>query len=215
VREAGFVVQMSPWKTGLDYADVLLPIAPFTETSGTFVNTEGRVQGFYATVNALGETRPGWKVLRVLGSLLGKPDFGFDSIDQVRAACLHGREVASLLSNRIGAVTVSSSLSSGIQRIAEVPAYFADPLVRRSPPLQKTPDARPPKAWMNSRLMHKLGLVAGEKVSVNGTARLLVSLDDKLPDDCVRIAAAHPSTADIGPMFGSVTLEKVAVGRAA
>jgi NADH-quinone oxidoreductase subunit G len=215
VREAGFVVQMSSWKTGLDYADVLLPIAPFTETSGTFVSTEGRVQGFYATVNALGETRPGWKVLRVLGSLLGRPDFGFDSIDQVRAACLRGRDVASLLSNRIGAVTVSSSLSSGIQRIADVPAYFADPLVRRSPPLQKTPDARPPKAWMNARLMHRLGVVAGEKVSVNGTARLHVALDDKLPDDCVRIAAAHPSTADIGPMFGSVTLEKVAVGRAA
>jgi NADH-quinone oxidoreductase subunit G len=215
VREAAFVVQMSPWKTGLDYADVLLPIAPFTETSGTFVNTEGRVQGFYATVNALGETRPGWKVLRVLGSLLGKPEFAFDSIDQVRAACLRGREVASLLSNRIGAVTVSSSLSSGIQRIADVPACFADPLVRRSPPLQKTPDARPPKAWMNSRLMHRLGVLSGEKVCVNGTARLDVSLDEKLPDDCVRIAAAHPSTADIGPMFGSVALEKVAVGRAA
>jgi NADH-quinone oxidoreductase subunit G len=215
VREAGFVVQMSPWKTGLDYADVLLPIAPFTETSGTFVNTEGRVQGFYATVNALGETRPGWKVLRVLGSLLGKPEFAFDSIDQVRAACLRGRDVASLLSNRIGAVTVSSSLSSGIQRIADVPAYFADPLVRRSPPLQKTPEARPPKAWMNSRLMHRLGVLSGDKVSVNGAARLDVSLDEKLPDDCVRIAAAHPSTADIGPMFGSVALEKVAVGRAA
>jgi NADH-quinone oxidoreductase subunit G len=212
---AGFVVVMSPWKHSLERADVLLPIAPFTETSGTFVNTEGRPQSFYATVNCLGDARPGWKVLRVLGSLLGRPGFDFDSIDQVRAACLNGRDIASLLSNRIGTVTVSSSTSAGIQRIADVPSYFADPLVRRSPPLQKTPEARPPRAWMNSRLMQRLAVSHGDKISVNGAARLDVALDDRLPDDCVRISAAHPSTAGIGPMFGSVTLEKVAVGRAA
>jgi NADH-quinone oxidoreductase subunit G len=215
LAEADFVVQMSPWKTGLDHADVLLPVAPFTECSGTFVSTEGRVQSFYATVNALGEARPGWKVLRVLGSLLGLPGFGFDTVDQVRAACLQGREIAALLSNRVAPVSVSSSSSSGIQRIADVPIYFADPLARRSPPLQKTPDARPPKAWMNSRLMQKLGLSAGGEVLVNQSSRIVCALDDKLPDDCVRISAAHPSTAGIGPMFGSVTLEKVAVGRAA
>jgi NADH-quinone oxidoreductase subunit G len=215
LKDAQCVVQMSPWKTGLDYADVLLPVAPFTETSGSFVNTEGRVQSFHATVNALGEARPGWKVLRVLGSLLGRPGFDFDSIDQVRAACLGGREVASLLSNRIGAVAAASSVAPGIQRIADVPAYFADPLARRSPPLQKTPEARPPRAWMNSRLLQKLGVAAGAEVLVNGSSKLVCALDDKLPDDCVRISAAHPSTANIGAMFGAVTLEKVAVGRAA
>jgi NADH-quinone oxidoreductase subunit G len=216
LAHAEFVVAMSPWRHSLDRADVLLPIAPFTETSGTFINTEGRVQTFYAAVNARGEARPGWKVLRVLGSLLGRPGFDFDTIEQVRAACLGGRDIAGLLSNRIRAATEAPKQSAqAIQRIADVPIYFADPLVRRSPPLQKTPEARPPKAWMNSRLMAKLGVVSGEKISVNGAARLDAALDDKLPDDCVRIAAAHPSTAGIGPMFGSVTLEKVAVGRAA
>jgi NADH-quinone oxidoreductase subunit G len=215
VNEAGFVVQMSSWKTGLDYADVLLPVAPFTETGGTFVSTEGRAQSFYPVVNALGEARPGWKVLRVLGSLLGRPGFGFDTIDEVRDACLRGRDIASLLSNRIGPVTVSASIAAGIQRIADVPMYFADPLARRSPPLQKTREARPPKARMNARLMQKLGLASGGKVSVNGVARLDAALDERMPDDCVRISAAHASTAGIGPMFGSVTLEKVAVGRAA
>jgi NADH-quinone oxidoreductase subunit G len=214
--QAEFVVLLSPWKHSVDKADVLLPIAPFTETPGTFINTEGRVQSFRATVNPLGEARPGWKVLRVLGSLLGRPDFDFDSIEQVRAACLGGRDIHGLLSNRIGATDTSVSMSSqGIQRIADVPIYFADPLVRRSPPLQKTRDARPPRAWMNSRLMAKLGVASGEKISVNGAAHLDAALDDKLPDECVRIAAAHHSTADIGPMFGSVTLEKAAVGRAA
>ncbi len=213
---AEFVVLLSPWKHSLDKADVLLPVAPFTETAGTFVNTEGRVQSFYATVNPLGEARPAWKVLRVLGSLLGRAGFDFDSIDQVRAACLGGRDISALLSNRIGAADTTVAVSSqGIQRIADVPIYFADPLVRRSPPLQKTPDARPPRAWMNSRLLQKLGLSAGQQILVNSKAKLTTALDDKLPDECVRIAAAHPSTAPIGPMFASLTLEKVAVGRAA
>ena len=215
LREADFVVQLSAWRTGLEYADVILPVAPFTETSGTFVNTEGRMQSFHATVHPLGEARPAWKVLRVLGSLLGRTGFEFDNVEQVRAACLGGRDVSSLLSNRIDATTTSVSVARGIQRIADVPIYFADPLARRSPPLQKTPDARPPRAWMNSRLMATLGVSAGQEVLVNSNARLKVALEEKLPDDCVRIAAAHASTADIGPMFGSVTLERVAVGRAA
>ncbi len=211
----GFVVSLTPWKHSLDVADVLLPIAPFTESSGTFVNTEGRVQSFQATVNALGEARPGWKVLRVLGSLLNLPGFELNSVEEVRSACLKGADVAPRLSNRIDlAIEQKGNPVSGIQRIADVPIYFADPLARRSPPLQKTRDAKPPKAWMNSRLLAKLGVAAGQPVAVNGV-KIAAALDDKLPDDCVRIAAAHPSTAPIGPMFGTLALEKVAVGRAA
>jgi NADH-quinone oxidoreductase subunit G len=195
---------------------VLLPIAPFTESSGIFVNTEGRVQSFYAVVHPLGDARPGWKVLRVLGSLLGRQGFEFDTIEQVRAACLSGKDVQGLLSNGISVEEKrNSEKPQGIQRIADVPIYFADPLVRRSPPLQKTRDARPPRAWMNSRLLAKLGVAAGQPVRVNSNVKLLAALDDKLPDDCVRIAAAHPSTAGIGPMFGAVTLTKVAQEAAA
>ena len=213
---ADFVVSLTPYKTGLEYADVLLPIAPFTETSGTFVNTEGRVQNFHATVHPLGDARPGWKVLRVLGSLLGRQGFDFDTVEQVRAACLAGRDVAGLLSNKLeGTVDAAPVSSSGIQRIADVPIYFADPLVRRSPPLQKTRDARPPRAWMNSRLLAKLGVAAGQPVRVNSTTKLMAALDDRLPDDCVRVAAAHPTTAGVGPMFGSVTLTRVPVEVAA
>jgi NADH-quinone oxidoreductase subunit G len=215
LKDAEFVVSLSSYKTGLDYADVLLPIAPFTETSGSFVSTEGRVQSFTATVNPLGETRPAWKVLRVLGSLLGKQGFDFDTIEQVRSACLAGRDVASLLSNQLSGGEQSAARPQGIQRIADVPIYFADPLVRRSPPLQKTRDARPPRALMNSRLLAKLGIAAGQPVLVNGSVKLMAALDDKLPEDCVRIAAAHPLTAALGPMFGAVTLAKVASERAA
>jgi NADH-quinone oxidoreductase subunit G len=216
LKDAEFVVSLTMFRTGLDYADVLLPIAPFTESAGTFVNTEGRVQSFHATVNPLGDARPGWKVLRVLGSLLGRPGFDFDTNEQVRTACLGGRDVAALLSNKInGEEKQAVEKPEGIQRIADVPMYFADPLVRRSPPLQKTRDARPPRAWMNSRLLAKLGVAAGQPVLVNGSVKLMAALDDKLPDDCVRIAAAHPTTAAVGAMFGTLTLANAAAEKAA
>jgi NADH-quinone oxidoreductase subunit G len=218
LRAAQFVVQLSPWRSGLDYAHAVLPITPFTECAGTFVSIEGRAQSFHAAVNALGEARPAWKVLRVLGSLLGREAMQLDTLDEVRAACLGGRDIRALLSNRIRAVEEKAIEPSGVQRIADVPAYFADPLARRSPPLQKTREARPPRAWMNAALLAKLGVAAGQPVRVKsdaGEARLLAALDERLPHDCVRISAAHPTTAALGPMFGTVTLEKLAVQQAA
>jgi NADH-quinone oxidoreductase subunit G len=214
LEAAEFVVSLTPYKTGLEYADVLLPIATFTESAGTFVSMEGRVQSFHATVNPLGEARPGWKVLRVLGTMLGRPGVELDTVEEVRKACLDGRDVASLLSNELKAPkSEKAESSSAIQRIADVPIYFADPLVRRSPPLQKTRDAQAPKAWMNARLMSRLGVQKDDLILVSqqgGQARLKAGLDERVPDDCVRIAAAHPSTAGLGPMFGALLVEKSA-----
>jgi len=215
-RNAAFTVNLTAWKS--DVGDVLLPIAPFSETAGTFINTEGRVQSFQAAVPPLGEARPAWKVLRVLGTLMKLPGFEFDTIEQVRNACLGGRDVATLLSNAIEQAAGASSAAAGIQRIAEVPIYFADPLVRRAPSLQATRDAQPPKAWMNGRLLQKLGVAAGQPVILRqggGSAKLGAALDDRLPDECVRVAAAHPSTAGLGPMFGSLSLEKAPVEKVA
>jgi NADH-quinone oxidoreductase subunit G len=216
LRNAQFVVNLTAWKS--DVGDVLLPIVPFSETAGTFISTEGRVQSFHAAVQPLGEARPAWKVLRVLGTLLGKPGFEYDNIDEVRAACLGGRQVAGLLSNLVEGIAMSSPGAGGIQRIADVPIYFADPLVRRAPSLQQTRDAQTPKAWMNGRLLHKLGVAAGQPVSVrqgSGAAKLSAALDDKLPDDCVRIAAAHAATTGLGAMFGSLEVTKAPVEKVA
>ena len=213
---AKFIVNLTSWKSGV--GDVLLPIVPFTETPGTFVNTEGRVQGFQACALPQGEARPAWKVLRVLGTMLGRPGFDFDTIEQVRDACLGGRDVAGLLDNRIEAPIAAAGAPAGLQRIADVPIYFTDPLVRRAPSLQKTRDARAPRAWMNARLLAKLGVVDGQPVRVRqgeGSAQLPAALDERLPDECVRIAAAHASTATLGPMFGTVELEKVSAEKAA
>ena len=222
MHTAEFVVALSAFKhMATDYADVLLPISPFTETPGTFINTEGRVQTFNATVKPLGESRPGWKVLRVLGNLLGIEGCEFETAEQVREDCLGGRNVASLLSNKTAvniAPGATPHAAAGLQRIADVPAYFADALVRRAESLQRSVDAKAPRARMNSKLAATLGISAGDRVAVRqgaGEAQLAVAIDDRLPDQCVRVAAAHASTAALGPMFGTISVEKISVQKAA
>ncbi|MGA9164794.1 MAG: NADH-quinone oxidoreductase subunit NuoG [Thiobacillus sp.] len=217
IDAAEFVVVMSPYKgKSLDYADVLLPIAPWTETSGTFVNTEGRVQSFNAVVKPLGETRPAWKVLRVLGNLLGLAGFDHnDSKDVLRDALgdTPTGNVQAYLNNEISGVTATPlQAHDGLERVAEVPIYQTDAVVRRSSSLQRTLDAALPVARMHSRLIAKLGLQENGRVSVRQTASALtlkVQRDDLLPDNCVRIPSGHPLTAGLGPMFGPITAEPV------
>ena len=105
-----------------------------------------------------------------------------------------------------------------MQRVADVPIYFADALVRRAPSLQRTSDARPPRAGMNANTLAALGLSAGQRVRVkqgDGNAELVAALDPGLPDQCVRVVAAHPSTASLGALSGEVTLESLTVQQAA
>ena len=144
LQGAGMVVTLSPFKTNLDISDVLLPIAPFTETSGYFVNAEGRLQSFHAVVRPLGDTRPAWKVLRVLGNLLGLPGFDADSSQAVLAAALPGvasGEVvdAARLTNASSAF-IDMNLIPGQPCVASI--YQLDSLVRRASSLQLTADGR-------------------------------------------------------------------------
>jgi NADH-quinone oxidoreductase subunit G len=216
VHEAGFVVALSPFQhRALEYADVMLPLAPFTETAGTFVNTEGRVQSFKGVVQPLGETRPGWKILRVLGNLLELPGFSQDSSDEVKAQALAAAgELATALDNglRPGVVPVPAAVPAGLQRIADVPIHFADGLARRSPPLQHTADAEPPRASMNRRTASDLQVGEGDQVRViqaGAAVMLFAHLDDCIPDGCVRVPAAHPLSAGLGVAGGEVGLERV------
>jgi len=217
INAAEFIVVMSPYKgKSLDYADVLLPIAPWTETSGTFINTEGRVQSFNAVVRPLGETRPAWKVLRVLGNLLGLAGFDHNDSKDVLHDALGDTptgNVQAFLNNEVSGVTVAPPQpDTGLERVAEVPIYQTDAVVRRSPSLQVTLDAALPVARMHSRLIAKLGLQENGRVSVRQTAHALtlkVQRDDLLPDNCVRVPSGHPLTAGLGPMFGPITAEPV------
>ena len=138
LNTAQMVVTLSPFKANLSFSDVLLPIAPFTETAGTFVNAEGRAQSFHGVVRPLGETRPAWKVLRVLGSTLGLPGFDAETVEDVRALALPA-DVSSLLSNATQAA-IDLSAKGGEPCTGAI--YQLDSLVRRAPSLQLTADAR-------------------------------------------------------------------------
>lgn len=141
IGNAQMVVTLSPFKANLEFSDVLLPIAPFTETPGTFVNAEGRVQGFHAVVKPQGETRPAWKVLRVLANLLGLPGFAFESTaDVLRTIGDNGAVPANALDNATAAKAVALSGAAPAPVVASI--YQLDSIVRRAPSLQLTADAR-------------------------------------------------------------------------
>jgi NADH-quinone oxidoreductase subunit G len=205
------VIAFSAFRNGaLEYADAILPIAPFTETSGTFVNCEGRVQTFNGATKPLGDARPGWKVLRVLANALDLPGFEYDTPEAVRAQAIPV-EVAAHLSNRADVAPQRVAAGNDVERLADVSIYAVDPIVRRAEPLQKTRDARSPKAWANTRTLARFGLQPGDKARVRqGEARALLecAADDGLADNVVRIPAGHASTSTLGAMFGAVALEK-------
>ena len=215
LSKAAAVVVLTSFKSPamFDYAAVLLPVSPFSETSGTFVNTEGRVQSFHAAAKPLGETRPAWKVLRVLGNLLGITGFEFNSSEEIRAEALGGQpEFVSGLENSIdgGALNLTATTANGFERVADVPIHFADPLVRRAPALQQAHDSAAPTARMNASMLAKLGLVEGGAVRVGGAAAVTLpaQLDAGLPDGVVRVAAAHAATVALGAMASILSVEK-------
>ncbi|HEX7811951.1 MAG TPA: NADH-quinone oxidoreductase subunit NuoG [Burkholderiales bacterium] len=217
MQGAEFIVAMSPYlHKATEYAQVLLPVAPFTETAGTFVNIEGRVQSFPGVVRPLGETRPAWKVLRVLGTLMGVAGFGFDTIEQVRTECLDAiGDIPARLSNEVkgAAAAVAAATSGGIQRIGEVPIYHVDAIVRRAEALQQTRDAQVALAMLPGGLVEKLGLRPGDLVRISqqgGEAVVPYARDDRLPAGCVRFGAGFPASAGLGGLFGEVELERVA-----
>ena len=216
LQGAEMVVSLTSFKPapGSDLADVLLPIAPFTETSGTFVNAEGRAQSFHGVVKPPGDARPAWKVLRVLGNLLGLAGFAFETSDEVRAEALG--DIAAIPA-RLAAgssapdlsVTVNVPAGAALERIADVPIYSTDAMVRRASALQMTADAKPPQVHVPSELAAERGIVDGTPVRVTqgGTSIVLPArVDASLASNVLRVAAAHPLTAALGPMFGRLEL---------
>ena len=220
LQVAEMVVVMSPFKTGLDYADVLLPIAPFTETSGSFVNAEGRLQSFVGVVKPLAETRPGWKVLRVLANVLGLSGFEQESSEQVRNEALGvDADLSARLSNAGNAAVMLTAGEGGevskLERLADVPIYATDSLVRNATSLQLTNDARnAPFASLSSALWQQLGLTPeANKILVSqegaGSAQLSAKLDAALPANVVRVPAGLAETQALGALFGTLTVAKV------
>jgi NADH-quinone oxidoreductase subunit G len=213
LEKSQFNVVLSAYRNATtDRAHVVLPIAPFTETGGTFVNMEGRAQSFNAIVKSLGDSRPGWKVLRMLGAMLQVPEFHPDTVEAVRA------QVAPDLAAwaKAGLGNDIASFNWGVQapratleRIAEFPHTASDPIARRSQPLQKSADGKASRtARMSSATAARLALSAGDTVnfSQGGSATLVVAIDESLPENTVRIARGVTETAALGS--GAIAFEK-------
>jgi len=151
LKQADMVVTLSPFKANMEFSDVLLPIAPFTETPGTFINAEGRIQSFHAVVKPLGDTRPAWKVLRVLANLLDLPGFDFDSSEAVLSYISSAKSLENfcsssvILSNKTHS-TIDLTPSTMPPVVANI--YSLDGIVRRAASLQCTADAKRTEATL-------------------------------------------------------------------
>ena len=230
MKSASFIVQISAWKSEsvMEYADVLLPMAAFTESAGTFVNCEGRVQRSEVAAPPRDDSRPAWKILRVLGNFLDLAGFDYVSLEQVTA------EVGSPSMNREAVHADSPVISArmrewqipapgtaadeanttpennSIQRLVDMPMYRGDQTVRNAAALQRTADNPPPCAHMNQAMIEDLGLAAGDPVLVqngDGRASLPLQADDRIPAECVYVPAGYVETAQLGGQV-RVTVEK-------
>jgi len=209
---ADFVVSVSAYNSASlkKVADVMLPAAVFTETSGTYVNAEGHWQSFAGVLKPAGEARPAWKVLRVLGNLCGAEGFDFMSSEDVRKECRSACENIELSNDVQGAAKVGLRAASALQRSSDLPMYATDAIVRRAGSLQNTIDAQTLCIRMNNSEAARLGIAAASQVKVSqgdASALLELVLDDSIPDASVCIPIAVEGNDLLGAAYADITVE--------
>lgn len=214
--KSDFVVSVSAYNSASlkDVADVLLPAASFMETSGTYVNVEGLWQSFKGAVTPKGDSRPAWKILRVLGNLTGVDGFEFmsseDVKDEVRSKC-----ESIELSNMVDAVVskVDISTAAGLHHASDVPMYAGDAVLRRADALQRTVDAQSMCVRLNSAEAERLGLSTASTVTVkqgDNSAALELVIDDSIPDASAWIPMAVQGNDLLGTPFAVLSIEALA-----
>ena len=192
-----------------DKADVLLPIAPFTETSGTYISQDGTVQSFTGVVRPLGETRPGWKVLRVLGDLLHANVGAFNSSEDVKAAALAGFDATKLGVKPAVVSALPTIASNALERVADVPIYHADALVRRGVALSRSTYGKQAHVRMNAHTAQQLNLTDGATVTVTqggSSALARLSVDASVANGAVRVPLATEVSALLGAATDPITV---------
>ena len=212
LKNADFVVCMTPFATDAmrEYADVLLPVSPFTETSGTFVNVEGRWQSFTACVAPYAQSRPAWKVLRVMGNFLKLHGFEYTTSEEVRDEL---DALTSGIQPNAGSEVRPVELPTAVPeltRIGHLPLYAVDALVRRAPPLQETTDSLVAMIAVNQTTATKLGLHGSRNaVVVQNNTRISIPLyiEEAIPDDCAFIPTGVAGTNELGSSYGPVEVD--------
>ena len=214
MKNADLVISLSAYRSDEmeNYADIMLPISVFAETSGTYINNEGISQLFTGVVPPLGEARPAWKVLRVLGNYLELDGFDYQSsadvYDELKQKI---DDIKANNEDQWQSVTSIDSNANGIQRIAEVPMNSVDSMVRRASALQQAVDVADGAIHINSALAAKNKLDNDDQAKVeqdDNSATLNVVIDERIPDDCALIQSAHPAQIDLGAAFGVIRISK-------
>ncbi len=211
--ESDFVVAVTPFASESlkAVADLILPMAAFSETAGSHVNGEGRVQSFAGCAPPPGEARPGWKILRVLGTLLELDGFDYESPEQVTAAA-RAALASAAIDNGPGEVGDGARWKArGLQRLGDVPLYRLDALTRRATALQQTPEPSTAFACVHPRLARRLRVADGDLVRVvqgDAVAEMPLRVSARIPDDTVWCPAAVDGAETLGPCMGDIKLEK-------
>ena len=217
VNDADFVISMTPYVTDemKAYADVLLPVSPFSETSGTYVNAEGTWQSFAGAVTPLAETRPAWKVLRVLGNIFELEGFDYITSEDVRD---EAKQLANQLDASNRGVTNSAQWrcpsalakqSDAITRIGILPIYATDSVVRRSDALQQTDDMIPACVIVNAEMAKQNQMHDDDNVFVtqnNIKLKLRVHIEDSIPNNCVVIPQGVQGLEVFDAAYSEITL---------
>ena len=215
LSQAETVIALSPYATSKlkEFADVLLPVSTYTETPGSFINMEGAIQSFYSTAPALGNTKPMWKVLRVLGSLLSLPGFEFQSAQEVLAAALLSVNLPESLNNKLSPLDVGDSRADDIAmlRVGGIAIYNTDAIVRRAAALQKTPQALAPPLQINSATAQLSNLSQGDTVYIEGPegedVSLTIVINDSIADH-VAYLPLHQTNVFAGALMGELRVKR-------
>ncbi|MEQ8290428.1 MAG: NADH-quinone oxidoreductase subunit NuoG [Gammaproteobacteria bacterium] len=210
LKKCGLVIALTAYRSEAmnDYADILLPASVFAETSGTYINVAGDVQTFTGVAAPVGESRPAWKILRVLGNYFDLQGFDYVSSTDVLTEALGA--IGDIQPDNMGKwseTVLESDSVQGMQRISDVPMNAIDPVCRRAKALQATSDVADGMLHINTTTAESLKLSAGVEASVqqdDTTVRLPVSIDDRVPDNCVLIHSGHPKQVGLGASFGAI-----------
>ena len=214
MQDADLVVALTAFQSEAlnSYADVLLPIATFAETSGTYINNEGTVQCFNGAVPPQGEARPAWKVLRVLGNSFNVDGFDYESSTEVYDESIKAiGKIEGDNTDQWQLTVTAGAKKQGLQRITETPMNMIDSLTRRATSLQKTNDVADGAIHINSALAKKNKLSNADDATVEQDKQqvtMKVMVDERVPDNCVLIQSAHPSQSELGGAFGSIKIGK-------
>lgn len=214
LQQADFVIAFTSYVTPYleQHADVLLPIAAFTETSGTYVNVEGSWQSFAAVTLASEQVKPGWKILRVLGNLLELDGFNYTTSteirDELQGMLIHHKAEISPEVKPVIQIQPEFERAE-LTRITEWPMYRGDSLLRRAQPLQQAASHEPVGVRVNSHVAAQLQLVAGTAVTIEQAGEqvnLPVIIDERVPDGCALIAGGSSETSNLAESFGAITI---------